>query len=342
MNTQTENSTNDTSVETIDSTNKFSIENITRFTEAEQAYVKGVHTMDRLQKNKDRLLSHFEDALAGTDLEDKVSKFKTVEELGEFLSVPENVYSFFTDDDGHVSPIVSDNDTNPTDEEDLEFRKGLLIYIRQMQLTQEEIDKMMDEFNRESGKLHDGMNSSMRDFAGEYMDHILSMKEDLQKSDLPNKEEALEELSFIESGITFSEVLKVYDKHPSIIGHTLMDMEKEHFLYGIGKQYRVCIKKARTNSSLISFLTETPQTSFEAMYLPKTMYREGYEGLFIFSLIRFFSKQYWSSNIKKLHIFIILMLQRFIKDEMDDTMRDVYIANIKNYLDRFYEEIDRK
>lgn len=342
MNTQIDNSTNNDSTEVVNSSDKFSIENVTRFAETEQTYVKGIQTMNTLQRNKDRLLSHFEKDLPGEDLDEKVSKFKTLEELGEFLAIPENVYSFFRDEDGYVSPIVSDGDTNITDEEDLEFRKGLLIYIRQMQLTQEEIDSVMDEFNKETIKMQDDMNSSMRDFVGDYMDYILDMKEQIEASDNPNKETALKELNFIESGITFSEVFNVYDKHPSIIEHTLMDMEKEDFLFSIGKQYKVCIKNARTNASLISFISESPENSFEAIYLPKGMYREGYEGLFIFSLIRFFSKQYWSSNVKKMHLSIILILQRFIEDEMDDATKDVYVANIKKYLDKFYEVADRK
>lgn len=318
------------------------MEQVTKIAESEQAYVKGLQTINTMQKNKDRLLSHFEDDLPTSTIEDKVAKFKTLEELGDFLSTPENINSFFTDEEGTVSFVSSDGENAVTEEEDLEFKKGFLLYIRQMQFIQDEIDEVMSEFNKETSKMNEEMNSSMRDFVSEYMDYIISTKKQIEQSDSPNKEEALHDLNFIESGLTFSEIIKVYEEHPSILENTLKDSMSEHFLFGIGKQYKVALKKAHTNTSLITFLTESPKTSFEAMYLPKNAYREGYEGLFIFSLIRFFSKQYWSSNVKKMHISIVVILQRFIKDEMDDATKDAYIENITNYLNKFYEVADRK
>ena len=318
------------------------MDNITKIAEAEQACVRGVQTINTMQKNKDRLLSHFDEELPMDTLEDKVAKFKTLEDLGEFLSTPENINSFFTDEDGTVSFVVSDGENTVTEEQDLEFKKGFLIYIRQMQMTQEEIDKVMVEFNKESMKMAEEMNSGMRDFVGDYMGYVVSMKEQIQNSESQNKEAAMTELSYIESGLTFSEILRVYEKKPSIIENTLKDAQTGHFLYSIGEHYKSAIKKARTNASLITFVTETPNTSFEAMYLPKEMYRQGYEGLFVFSLIRYFAKQYWSPNVKKMHTSIIIIMQRFIKDEMDDDTRDKYIENICNYLNKFYEVLDKK
>lgn len=320
-----------------------SIDNVTKIAEAEQACVKGMQTMNVMQKNKDRLLSHFGDDFLSESLEDRVAQFKTLEELGDYLSTPENINSFFTDENGTVTFVSSDGENPVTEEQDLEFKKGFLIYIRQMQMTQEEIDRVMEEFHSETAKMNDAMNSTMRDFVGDYMEYIISMKKEIENSEnYPNKEAALKELEYIESGLTFSEILKMYVSKPSIIESTLRNTKQEDELYCVGRQYKSAIKKARTNASLITFLTETPQTSFEALYLPKEMYREGYEGLFIYSLIRFFAKSYWSANVKKMHTSIIIILQRFIKDEMDDATRDEYIKNIGNYLDTFYKELDKK
>lgn len=318
-----------------------SMDQIVEFAEMEQACIRGNQTMQKLSKDKEKLMSHFDENMEDDEVENKVAQYKTVEELCEHLNTPEEINEFFTDKEGNLTLTLLDGTDDTTEEQDLEFKKGYLIYIKQMQITNEEMTKIIDEYNKESAKMNEAMGMTMRDFVGDYMEYILSMKKVIQDSDTPDKEKALNDLSFIESSFTFEKVMELYKRNDSaIIKSTLRDTKKEDSLRVTGSQYRGAIHRARTNASLITFVTAKPEDSFEAMYLPKNAYREGYEGLFITTLIRYFAKSYWSENVKKMHTFTIIVLQRFVEDEMSDEMRDQYIENIRNYLNIFYDFID--
>lgn len=308
------------------------ISNIMKVANTEHGMTEAQNAIDRMNKDKTRLCSHMN---GNTDfIEERLKQFETVEALTKAIQTKEQVDEFFTDDDGNMLSLIPQGNQTISEAEDLEFKKGLLVYLKQMELSQNELDEACEEFARESRALTEEIGYTVRDFVATYMEQIKELRKTIEDTDA-NKA-MISELDHIESGFHFGELMKTFDKHPTIPANTISDMHKDDMIVSLGSRYRTALKRSGVVASLITFISNTDATSFEEIYLPPDKYRKGYENLFIFSLIRYFAMEYWTTNVKKMHASMIVILQRFVNNEMSEEMKAEYVENISTYLNRIY------
>lgn len=319
---------NGTKEETLQTT----VNNIMKVANSEHGLAEAQTAIAKMNKDKSRLCSHMN---GDTDfLEEKLKQFSTVEELIKAIQTKEQVDEFFTDNDGNTLSFIQSSDKVVSEAEELEFKKGLLVYLKQMELSQKELDEACEEFARETKELTDELGQTVRDFVSTYMENIREMRQNIE--DTEENKAIIAELDHIESGFNFGELMKTYTEHPTIPANTISDMGSDDKIVSLGSRYRTALQKAGTTASLITFISNTSSTSFEEMYLPPDKYQKGYENLFIFSLIRYFAITYWTNNVKKMHASVIVILQQFINNEMSEDMKTEYVDNIATYLDSLY------
>lgn len=314
---------------------KISQEDFIRLAEAEQSYTDSQVFMDQMLKNKELLLSR----VSGDRelLERKIGEFSSVAELTASLNTKEAVNEFFRNEDGTPMTIITDNGTSITEEEDFEFKKGLCLYIKQLQMSQDDLTAQMKKFADETQEIRNELGLALRDFIEGQLSEIPELRKKIMSGEKldSEKKKALKEIDCVESGFTFKMILDTFAEHPTIPVNTLKDMMNDDSVISIGKRYRLELSKSNTHISLVSLISDSPQTSFEAVYLPPDKYTPGKENLFVFSLIRYFAMTYWTPEIRKLHTSIIILMQRFIKDELTAERKEQYVENIATYLKSF-------
>ena len=85
------------------------------------------------------------------------------------------------------------------------------------------------------------------------------------------------------------------------------------------------------------------EKSLEAVFLPKEDYAQGYENLFIFGLIRFFSKEDWNNPVtKKLHNATVTLLTNLQKHTLPQDVEDTIVESMKKVWEYYLPVIPKK
>lgn len=259
-------------------------------------------------------------------IEEKLLEVTSVDELMRRISTQEGLDYFYTNP---ATGQILDVTVGDTSKDRENFKRGFLKFLLENRLAMEGIDEELKKYEQAIADF----DVDTRDAIAALSDNVLTYVDYVRRStpeDHPNYKKIMEQLRYIESAYNMDVFRETVEKYPSIIKHTLEDVHSERRIKEIGGRYFGKLASAKVNASLMAFMNDDPQQSFEYKALLPNQYKAGYENLFIFSLIRFFAMESWTDpNIKKLHASTIIALRKLVSgditDELKESMRD-YIA----------------
>ena len=282
---------------------------------------------DMINKEKKSLDLAFGDRAAFSDFIQENLKPYTLNEVKMKCSNPidkDFVNAIFTDCTGNVMEPIMDFES---DSKRLRFKADLLVYLKVSQeglARIEEEERKLDEATKE-------LNMNIEDVCAAMSDNIIAFVE--QKKDEANalenevqKNSILKMLKYIESGYTFELIKEPYIKYPNAAYNAFSDFSNSVRSRDIIDRYREKCKKVNSTPSLIT-LYKVDDMSFEERFLLPEEYKEA--GLFIYTLVRFFSMATPDDNFKRLHSTVCVMLNKLIKDDMADIVKDRYLDAVK-------------
>ena len=313
------------------------IANMAEISKVSQNQISAQKEITRWKKEKEKAAKFLHGDISV--IEEKLLKYDSLESLQKDLQSPGKLEEFFTDEEtGEHFYFIDPSDTskNNSEEEDRELKTNYLLFLKQSQLSNDEIEEALKQFEKDKEELEKELHTTTSEFVYQYLDYVKELR--ATTLDTEENKKLINELDYIESGFTFQKIMETYDEIPSIVKNTLKDMRNPEKIQSIGKKYHTTLNNAGSYASLIVFISNSPDTSFEEMYLPPDKYRAGYENLFMFSLIRYFSMSYWNADVVRMHSVIITTLQRFISNEMPEDMKEQYVNNIAAYLEKIYPE----
>ena len=298
---------------------------------------------DNLEEQK-KIMYGYIDGADTSFIDDRLKEY-TIEELTEKVKDDEFMKMMVTSPGGVLLGISAsaNGDTPFNDEDEMEFKRELLIHAKKTDMTYTEIDKyiadMEDariEFDTETKKIMDSMENSI-------VEVVSMMKEGLEKTTDP-KERKQKELiiKHIESGWTFEIINDILDKHPNIPNNLIRDMNNDTRIKQIADRYKKKLRDHGSNISLTHFVSSehVNRKSIEKTLLKPDQYK--YEDLFIFMIIRFFSMANWNDrNIARAHISIAVSLKRVMKNEYPEDMQKTVIENIAKLVSRLEEAAEK-
>jgi hypothetical protein len=294
-------------------------------------------TIDELKGGRDNLIT----ASGANDdvISKKLDSIETLEELTKKTSTVEGLDWFFTDDTtGEVMQLTYKDGISK--EEEVEFRKGLLLYLKQADIHYKEIDKLIENMNKETSEIHAEMNGVISSFTDNVLNYIKTTREKIADQDINGKDKIMKELYYIESAYTFSVFKDIIERYPSIIKNTLNDFTKEVKIIDVANRYKAKLASNKVHSTLIDFVNTDPMKTVEGLLLTKGQYREGYEDLFVFSVIRFFAMEDWKDGYtKKLHSSLMLALRKLKDNELQTETKELMISSMTDYLAVLYTGI---
>jgi len=286
------------------------------------------------------MLRHIGGEYSRDIISEKLATVKTIEELTKRISTDEGLLWFFTNDD--TGEILTMNIKDIDAKREMEFRRGLLLYLKQTDIYQAEIDDACKQLDEAQKEFDVGVAESMQYLADNIIDTAKMFRQVAAES--PNYSKLMRRAQHIESAYTFEVLKEVVKEHPSVVEKTIIEMRKEGAIVDLGKRYRAKLKSAKVQSSLFSFIGEdNGQRSVEYMVLPKDKLIPGTENLFIFILIRFFAMNSWTLDkaVKAFHSAVCITLSRLMCDKLPDEERMLMINNmielLQPYWDKFLE-----
>lgn len=256
----------------------------------------------------------------------------TIEELLQKVKTPEGIDWFFTDDSGNVLSIAYKKKVSK--EEELEFKKGLLIYLKQVDSYMEEIDKADEELRL----AQEEFDTNIKESVDLLSDNIMMVVHELRQvaANSPNYAKLNRRADFIESGYTYQCIKRLAIDHPTIVKNTVNDMKVEGRIKELGDRYRAKLKTAKASGNLFPFLSRDGDvsTSLEFQVLKPDDYQPGTEDLFMFILIRYFAMESWAYDdaVRAFHSASMIVLSKLVTGKLPEDVKERVIVNIKEVL----------
>ena len=322
--------------------------------EATQELLKETAKLNNLIKSEDEIREQKNMVLnqSVNDSEDIIQKhldaYDDPEELKKYLSgdlkdpkVAERINSFFTNDEtGEVLTLLESVNTK-NEIEELDFKRGMLIYFKQNDYYMAQIDKEIDELNRTTAEL----NSSISEALDPLKDNILAYAEYLeQESEITEEDDTqtiikkkknLSKAKAIKSGYTFDNLIELIDKHPSIVKNALSDFRSDTKIKEIGKRYSAKLKTAKIDFNLFTLLSDDIHDSLEYRCLPLGEYPEGLENFTVFFIIRAMAMGLTSKEDIVFHASVQICLTRLMEGTLDEDVDKRVKDSIIRLLNKF-------
>lgn len=245
--------------------------------------------------------------------------------------------NFFTRDDGTVIKVKSGSGET----EQYNVKKDFIVYLNGFYDMEKTIVADIDAINKD---IADFKNEEVSSMAATIANGIKSgiearKKESLQMDDEFEKSNRLKLLDRMESGYTFQAMIDVLERYPKVARSTIDDMKNAEKVKEVGKRYVTKLHQRNVVSTLYGTIFDDISKSIETQFLCKEDYVEGYENLFAFYLIRFFSKEDWSpkSYTKEMHNACSIILNNLLSGNLDKELRDEVVANITKIWRKFKE-----
>jgi hypothetical protein len=267
--------------------------------------------MNRVLKatfNQDDDVTFIEKKVAACDCEDENAFRALLQEKG--------IKYFFTDPD--TGEEVSVADAIPK-EKVTEFKRDYLVFLfnnmRCMAGIEEEqrkCDEAVAEFDRDS-----------KEVTNMLAENVLTYTKHVRATVDPETQvgkKILRSCDYIDSAYNFKVIFDMFERYPNARKNLLRDFNKTGSVSDIGKRYFTKLNSAKITSSLLPFAASKPEESLEYKVLAPTQYKKGQEDLFIFTMIRFFAMESWSSDadVRKFHSSLIVALKRLVNGAMDE------------------------
>lgn len=235
------------------------------------------------------------------------------------------VRKFFTDPE-------TGKDHTPMMERSPNFAGDFLRVIFSTVVGNREIDREIENYNKTIKEFNIEYQGILRTLSDNILLYCDTVENEISPDD-PNYKKVMEEIYYIRGAYDLKPFKEVLIKYPSVIRHTLEDVRIGRRIKDISSRYHEKLAKAGCNISLIAYVSDDITKSFEYLNLPKGSYDEGYENLFVFSLIRYFSMEHWDAKVLKMHNATINSLHKMntgqLGDELKQSMREAIIDYLK-------------
>lgn len=263
---------------------------------------------------------------------------------------------FFTRENGTVIAVKNPvKEGIPDKFNEFEIKKGLAIYFHSSYQYDISVQKDLDEMNK-------SMNEFRTNDVAEASVYVASIyKESLEKNLVLGKEvlqkmeeegdgdgirqmkAQLKEWEILRSSYTFDTYIEALKRYKSIPVNTTKDICNDMQVKFVGERYRKKLESSHTYSTLFGIVKDDIEKSLEAVFLPKEDYAQGYENLFIFGLIRFFSEEDWNNPVtKKLHNATVTLLTNLQKHTLPQDVEDTIVESMKKVWEYYLPVIPKK
>lgn len=299
---------------------------------------------DNLNEQKDIMYSYV-DCEDMAFIDERLEEY-TLEELEEKIKDDDFVRKMFTPPNSDIEAGITDKanqDGSFTEEDELNFKRELLIHAKKTNQTYAEIDKYIADME----KARDEFNAEAQEIIGSMENNIVTvvdmMKEGLK--DITDERELKRRktiIKYIESGWTFDIINEILDKYPNVPKNLLRDMHNDTMIKNISDRYMKKLRDNKCNISLNHFVSAptVKRKSIEMTLLNPDQYDKSHEDLFIFMLIRFFAMADWhNKDIGRAHTSISVSLKRAMANEYPEDMQKLVVDNIAKMVARIEEAV---
>lgn len=279
-----------------------------------------------------------------------LDKFDTVESLEKYLDgkvtdnkVADRINEFFTNDETGEVLTLLDNDNIKSESDELEFKRGMLLYFKQNDYYISKIDEEIAELDKATKELNDDLSTALNPLK----DNILAYAEYLEKQSViedtdddvtkSKKRKTAKKAKAIRSGYTFDNLIELIETHPSIIDNALKDSKNDDKIREIGKRYQSKLNNKNITFNLFQLLNDDIHNSLEYCTLPIGDYPAGLENFTVFFIIRAMSMGLTTDEDVTFHASVQVALTRLkdgtLDEEVADTVKESMIK-LLNYFDK--------
>ena len=193
--------------------------------------------------------------------------------------------------------------------------------------------KSIDEINQSIEEFKFGEISELSStIANNFKQSLKDRMDETEKiEDEKEKKRRMKLINRMMSAYTFDEYIKVLEKYPSIVKNTISELKKPEMIKNTGARYNQKRQRQGCATSLIAIVRDDVENSLERQYMAPGDYVEGYENLFAYFILRFFSKEDWSSKdsfTKEMHNATTIILTTLMAGQLDKDFREEVISNI--------------
>lgn len=255
----------------------------------------------------------------------------TLEIKNEFATACKNinfVRKFFT------HPVTK-KDYTPAMEGSPNFAGDFLKVIYSTVVGNRAIESEIAAYDTEIKKFDEEYQGILRTLSDNILLYCDTVERELSPDD-PNYGKIMEEIHYIRGAYDLKPFKSVLVKYPSVIRHTLEDIQTARRIKEISTRYHEKLGKAGCSISLIAYINDDITKSFEYRNLPKGTYEAGYENLFVFSLIRYFSMEHWDAKVLKMHNATVNSLYKLDTGNIGDELKAQMRESIIDYLKMFH------
>ena len=278
-------------------------------------------------------------------LQTKLDEFVELDDLKKYLNGPvtdpnvkKRINEFFMDESGNEVEI---NSEGRTEGEELEFKRGLILYFKENDYYIEKIDeelKKMEEATEEFNVNMSNLLASIKDDLLNYA-NFLEDEADGMEVNSPQEEKIkkskLSKAASIKNGYTFSNLIELVENNPKIIDNALYDFKHEERIKNIGKRYSDKLKTNNINFNLFNLLSDDIHDSLEYRTLPLDEYPNGLENFAVFFIIRCMAMGFNNKEDIVFHATAEVTLSKLMNNELDGEIADMVKGSLIKLLSYF-------
>lgn len=237
--------------------------------------------------------------------------------------------TFFTREDGKViktKPIGGGYT-------DYSIKQEIVSFVYSFYIWEKGLSKEVDEVNAETSEIINGGVELMTDHIANTFLRSIEEGRKIAKSQPENVETdlALKRYDVLEKAFTLEDIKNFLRTIPKAVENTIWGYKHPTEIRRIGEMYGKQKQATETMSTLSSSITDDHSQSIEAKYLNHEQYVEGYENLFAFTLIRYYSRQKWKEKttfVRDQHNAVCILLRALLDGSMTKEVRDAFLKNV--------------
>lgn len=281
-------------------------------------------------------------------IQSRLDKFNSVKDLERYLhgnvkdqKVADRINEFFIDDDGDELELNTKGTTIKTPEQELDFKRSLLIYFKQNDEYLAGIDEEMHKLDEAVAEFNSEISSALNPLKDNILAYVTYL-DDKGKPDpaddtatTSHKRELRKKAKMIRSAYTLENMIELVKKTPSIIQNSLKDFHNEDRIKNIGERYGRKLKTAGISITLFNLLSNDIKDSVEYRMLAPGEYPEGLEGFTVFFIIRSLSMTLPNKDDETFHAAVQVAFSGLLNGDLDPDVATSMKDALKEFLSYF-------
>ena len=307
-----------------------------------------INEESKIVKQKNEVFaSTFKDDDSSDVIQEHLDKY-TLEDLNEYLkgdikedSVQERIESFFTNEETGEVLTLEDNENVKNYTDELEFKRGMLLYFKQTDYYTQKIDEEVEKINKVTAELTEELNGALDPLKDNILAYaeFLEQKSEIEEGDsvevIRDKKNKHKRALAIKNGYTLKNLCELIEKHPGLKENALKDFRNDDKVKAIGKRYSDKLKSADVGFNLYNLLSDDIHDSLEYRCLPLGEYPEGLENFTVFFIIRSMSMGLKTPEDIIFHASVQVSLNRLMDGSLDESVEERVKTSIIEFLNLF-------